>query len=83
MTKHVSNCSLAPTVQSDEKKMASWGPHTSATPHLYAHGDRDMLAMVDPDMLAISGSSEGSRTSLTVLPFSLVLCPNLAELSVA
>lgn len=62
---------------SKARKMKS--SQTSAIPHLYVHGDRDILAMVEADMLAIWDCTEESRTSLTVLPFNLIPLPDFKE----
>ncbi len=49
---------------------------TTPVPHLYVHGERDMLAMAESNMPVFF--SEESRTSLTVLPFCPAPRPKLA-----
>lgn len=46
---------------------------------MYVHGDRDMLAMLEGDFAVKCGSTEGSMTNLTLLPFSPALGPSFAE----
>ena len=48
-------------------------------PHLYVHGDRDMLAMDESKVLTIWGSTDGSRISFAILTFGPVSLPNFTE----